>query len=191
MNKPIRLVALSGSLRKESFNTKLLLNALELLPEGVTAEVAPFADLPVYNGDMDLPLAKERPATVTAFREALAKADGILIASPEYNYSIPGGLKNAIDWASRGEDAPLLHKPVALIGTTPGMWGTSRMQLAFNAVFQFLDMRPVYKPEVLIADAKNKFDGEGRLIDEKARDLVRRKLQALKELILQMAKEPA
>lgn len=189
MNDTIHLVALSGSLRKDSYNTKLLHHAVESVPEGVTIEEVSIADIPLYNGDLDLPIASGRPTAVSAFREALSRADGLVIVSPEYNYSIPGPLKNAIDWASRGEDSPLLHKPVALMGATPGMWGTARMQLAFNAVFQFLDMRPVYKPEVLIADAKNKFDAAGKLTDEKAKDLIRRKLQALKELILQMSKE--
>lgn len=189
MNDTIHLVALSGSLRKDSYNTKLLHHAVQSVPEGVTIEEISIADIPLYNGDLDLPIASERPAAVRAFREALSRADGLVIVSPEYNYSIPGPLKNAIDWASRGEDSPLLRKPVALMGATPGMWGTARMQLAFNAVFQFLDMRPVYKPEVMIADAKNKFDTSGALTDEKAKDLVRRKLQALKALILQMSKE--
>lgn len=189
MRDTIHLVALSGSLRKDSYNTKLLRNALKMVPGGVTIEEVSFADVPLYNGDLDLPIAPERPAAVTAFREALSRADGLLIVSPEYNYSIPGPLKNAIDWASRGEDSPLLRKPVALMGTTPGMWGTARMQLAFNAVFQFLDMRPVYKPEVMIADAKHKFDEEGNLTDSKARDLIARKLQSLKELVLQLSRE--
>jgi chromate reductase len=92
-------------------------------------------------------------------------------------------LKNAIDWASRGEDSPLLHKPVAVMGATPGMWGTVRMQLAFQAVFLFLDMKPVQKPEVLIAGAATKFDSTGRLTDEKAIDLIKRKLEALKKLV--------
>lgn len=186
MNDTIHLVAMSGSLRKGSYNTMLLRNVLRMMPEGVTVEELSFADLPLYNGDLDLPIAAERPSAVAAFRDVLSRADGLVIVSPEYNYSIPGPLKNAIDWASRGEDSPLLHKPIALMGTTPGMWGTSRMQLAFNAVFQFLDMRPVYKPEVLIADARHKFDEAGNLTDAKARELIARKLQALKELVLQL-----
>ena len=113
----------------------------------------------------------------------LADADGILISSPEYNYSIPGGLKNAIDWASRGEDSPLLRKPIAVIGATIGLWGTTRMQMAFHNVFLFLDMKPVYKPEVLVAQAEKKFDKDGNLTDETTKKLVRQKLEALKELI--------
>jgi chromate reductase, NAD(P)H dehydrogenase (quinone) len=121
---------------------------------------------------------------VQQFREVLATADGFVFVSPEYNYSIPGGLKNAIDWASRGEDSPLLNKPVAVMGATPGMWGTVRMQTAFLPVFTFLNMKPVLKPEVLVAQASKKFDAKGKLIDDKAKDLVGQKLEALRVLIL-------
>src|SRR5450432_715728 len=146
MNFSMHWAGISGSLRKESFNTWLLHAVQELLPQGVTMDIISIADIPLYNADLDLPAAKERPGTVTAFREAMGKADGLVIVSPEYNYSIPGGLKNAIDWASRAEDSPLLKKPVALLSATPGMWGTVRMQQAFHPLFQYLNMRPVYQP---------------------------------------------
>jgi chromate reductase len=188
MEQNIHFVGISGSLRKGSYNTGLLNTAFELLPEGVSMEIADISDIILYNGDLDLPEVNERPAPVIRFRDILARADGLVIASPEYNYSIPGGLKNAIDWASRGEDSPLLNKPVAVMGATPGMWGTVRMQTAFNQVFQFLNMKPVFKPEVLIAQAKNKFDSNAKLTDEKSRELVKRKLQALKEFIVQSKK---
>jgi chromate reductase len=183
MSDYIQLVGLSGSLRKGSYNTFLLKAAAQLLPTDVSMEIMSIADIPLYNADLDLPAAKQRPEVVEHFRKMLADADGILISSPEYNYSIPGGLKNAIDWASRGEDSPLLRKPVAVIGATIGLWGTTRMQMAFHNVFLFLDMKPVYKPEVLVAQAEKKFDKEGNLIDEMAKKLVRQKLEALKELI--------
>ena len=108
MKKGIHITGISGSLRKVSFNSYLLNNLADLLPEGVALEIISFADLPLYNADLDIPASKERPATVTAFRNKLSTTDGLVIVSPEYNYSIPGGLKNAIDWASRGEDSPLL-----------------------------------------------------------------------------------
>ena len=186
MSATVHFVAISGSLRKGSFNTMLLHNAMELLPEGVTMEIASIADIPLYNADLDLPAVNERPQPVTLFRDTLAKADGIVLVSPEYNYSIPGGLKNAIDWASRGLDSPMLSKPVAVMGATIGMWGTVRMQLAFQPVFLFLDMKPVQKPEVLVAQAPQKFDDNGKLTDAFAIDLVRKKLQALKELVLEL-----
>lgn len=182
MERDIHFVGISGSLRKGSYNTSLLNTAAMLLPEGVTMEIVSISDLPHYNGDMDLPTASERPESVRKFRDAIAKADGILFASPEYNYSIPGALKNAIDWASRGEDSPMLRKSVAVIGATPGLWGTVRMQLAFLAVFQFLDMKPVLKPEVLVNQANKKFDESGKLTDQTSIDLLRKKLEALKTL---------
>jgi len=183
MSDYIQLVGLSGSLRKGSYNTMLLNSALQLLPTDVSMEIISIEDIPLYNGDLDLPSVKHRPQPVEHFRKMLADSDGILISSPEYNYSIPGGLKNAIDWASRGEDSPLLRKPVAVIGATTGLWGTTRMQVAFHNVFLFLDMKPVYKPEVLVAQAEKKFDKNGNLIDEMAKKLLKQKLEALKEMI--------
>ena len=183
MSDYIQLVGLSGSLRKGSYNTMLLKAAAQLLPADVSIEIISIEDIPLYNADLDLPAAKQRPEAVDHFRKMLTDADGILISSPEYNYSIPGGLKNAIDWASRGEDSPLLRKPVAVIGATTGLWGTARMQMSFHNVFLFLDMKPVYKPEVLVAQAEKKFDKDGNLIDETAKKLVRQKLEALKEMI--------
>jgi len=183
MSDFIQLVGMSGSLRKGSYNTMLLNAAAKLLPADVSMDIVSIEDIPLYNADLDLPAAKQRPEVVEHFRKMLTDADGILISSPEYNYSIPGGLKNAIDWASRGEDSPLLRKPVAVIGATPGLWGTVRMQMSFHNVFLFLDMKPVYKPEVLVAQAEKKFDKDGNLIDEMAKKLVKQKLEALKEMI--------
>jgi chromate reductase len=183
MSDYFQLVGISGSLRKGSFNTMLLKAASQVLPFNVSMEIISIEDIPLYNADLDLPSAKQRPQQVEHFRKMLTDADGILISSPEYNYSIPGGLKNAIDWASRGEDSPLLRKPVAVIGATTGLWGTTRMQLAFHNVFLFLDMKPVYKPEVLVAQAEKKFDKSGNLIDEVAKKILKQKLEALKEMI--------
>lgn len=180
MSKIVTIAGISGSLRKDSYNTMLLRAAQELLPEGMRLNILSIAELPLYNGDCDLPIANERPAVVTAFREELAKADGLLIVSPEYNYSIPGGLKNAIDWASRGDDSPLLNKPVSLMGATMGMWGTVRMQAAFNAIFQIMNMKPVYRPEVAVAKAHEKFDENGKFTDEFAKKLIRQNLENLK-----------
>jgi len=183
MSDYIQLIGISGSLRKGSYNTMLLKAASQLLSFNVSVQIISIEDIPLYNADLDLPSAKQRPRPVEHFRKMLTDADGILISSPEYNYSIPGGLKNAIDWASRGEDSPLLRKPVAVIGATTGLWGTTRMQLAFHNVFLFLDMKPVYKPEVLVAQAEKKFDKNGNLIDEMAKKLLKQKLEALKEMI--------
>jgi len=179
----MKIAALLGSLRKGSYNALLLKTAEGLLPEGVTLTLASIDGLPLYDGDLDLPTAHERPASVNTLRNTLADADAILIVSPEYNYSIPGGLKNAIDWASRGADSPLMHKPVALMGASPGLMGTVRMQLAFLPVFQFLNMQVVSKPEVLITQANTKFDEHGELTDAKAKELIAQKLLGLKALV--------
>lgn len=184
MSKPLHFAGISGSLRKGSYNTSLLRTCLDLLPEDTTMEIVPFDEIPLYNGDFDLPLSTTRPEQVNKFRESLAKADGIVIISPEYNYSIPGGLKNALDWASRGDDSPLLRKPVALMGATPGMWGTVRMQFAFHALFQAFDMKVVHKPEIMVAQAKSKFDESGTLTDAVTIGLVQKKLLALREMAL-------
>lgn len=184
MSSPITFLGISGSLRKGSYNTSLLQAALQLLPEDVSMDTFYIGDMPLYNADLDMPNASQRPAVVQQFREQLAKTDGLVICSPEYNYGIPGLLKNAIDWASRGEDSPLLGKPVVVMGATIGMWGTVRMQMVFHNIFLYLNMKPVYKPEVLIAKAMNKFDDKGNLTDTTSLDLVRKKLAALKQLIL-------
>ena len=189
MKSTIHFVALSGSLRRGSYNTLLLRNMQEWLPEGITMQTLSYADLPFYNADLDTPQAKQRPASVDRFREGLAAGDALVIVSPEYNYSIPGPLKNAIDWASRGEDSPLLRKPVAVMGATPGMWGTVRMQLAFQSVFLFLDMKPVLKPEVLIAQCASKYDEHGHFLDEMGKKIVVQKLEALKALAQQVSGE--
>ncbi len=184
MKKDIHFAGISGSLRKDSYNTRLLKNVVNLLPSDVSMEILSFEDLPLYNADYDLPASQERPAVVAAFRNKLAEADALVIVSPEYNYSIPGGLKNAIDWASRGEDSPLLKKPVSVMGATTGLWGTVRMQLAFHSLFQFLNMQPVYKPEVLLAGAKEKFDTAGNLKDEQTKDIIRKNLENLRHVVL-------
>jgi chromate reductase, NAD(P)H dehydrogenase (quinone) len=184
MSEQIKLVGISGSLRKGSYNTALLNTAATLLPQDVTMEIFSISDIPPYNADLDMPAAKQRPNRVQQLRDLLTASDGLLICSPEYNYSIPGLLKNAIDWASRGEDSPLLGKPVAVMGATISMWGTVRMQMAFHNIFLYLNMKPVYKPEVLIAKAESKFDDKGNLTDTTSLDLVRKKLEALKQLIL-------
>lgn len=179
MEKKIKVVGLCGSLRKGSYNAMLLEVAGKLLPKDVTFEIVDYANVPIYNADEDTPLVNDRPSSVTKFRDALAEADAFIIASPEYNFSIPGGLKNAIDWASRGKDSPLLNKPVAVMGATQGMWGTVRMQTAFLPVFTFLNMNPILQPEVLIAQAQNKFDENGLLTDTRTVEIIQKKLNNL------------
>lgn len=188
-SEPIHLVGISGSLRKDSYNTALLKNVEKLLLQGMTMEILSIGDLPLYNGDEDLPAVSRRPETVEKFRHGLSKAAGIIIVSPEYNYSIPGVLKNAIDWASRGEDSPMLNKPVALMGASPAQMGTVRMQLALLPVLQYLNMQVVYKPEIMLAQAHKKFDDQKMLNDSFTQDLIVQKLQALEQLIINNGKK--
>lgn len=188
MRDRIHLVGISGSLRKGSYNTQLLNSLQDLLPGGVTMEIAEIGNLPLYNADLE---TEGLPESVTAFREALSGADAFVFVSPEYNYSVPGTLKNAIDWGSRSEDHPFSGKPVALMGATQGMWGTVRMQMAFRPIFQFLNMIPVNKPEVLVAQAPTKFNAAGKLSDESTISIVRQQLEELKKATrqYQMVKE--
>lgn len=181
----LKFVGLSGSLRRDSFNTKLLKVAAQLLPDNVMMEIVEFRNLPLYDGDFE---GENRPQSVKDFRAKITEADALVIVSPEYNYSIPGGLKNAIDWASRGKDSPLIGKPVTIMGATIGLWGTARLHLAFLPVFKFLNMFPVNKPEVMIAQAEQKFDVDGNLTDDVAKKLITQNLEALKKLTLQLQK---
>lgn len=183
---PRRVLALCGSLRRGSFNRGLLDAATELAPVGMTVERWPtIGDLPIYDADLDPSYAPrvEAPAAVVRLREAAHAADAFLIATPEYNYSIPGGLKNALDWLSRPlAEQPFRGRPVALMGATGGMSGTMRAQYHLRQCFVFLDAPLVQQPEVLCAVAAQKFDADARLTDETTRGLVARLLVALDRL---------
>lgn len=178
------MAGISGSLRAGSYNTMLLKAAAGLAPEGMKIEIVPISEIPLYNGDYDLPIATSRPESVERFRAVLAAADGILLVTPEYNHSVPGVLKNAMDWASRGTDSPLSGKPVAMMGASSGSAGTSRAQAAWLPLFQIMNMKYSPQPEVLVSKAQDKFDGEGSLTDEVVRKIISRNLQALRETIL-------
>jgi chromate reductase len=180
----MKIAGLCGSLRKDSYNKKLLLAVKDLLPEGMELSIVHFDNLPLFNEDLDAPNAVPSPA-VTAFRTALTDADAFLIVSPEYNYSIPGGLKNALDWASRGQNNPLIGKPLSLMGATLGAWGTVRMQQSLLSFFRLFNMKLVNQPEILVAQAHTKFDEQGRFTDEQAKVYIRQNLENLKKLIVQ------
>jgi chromate reductase len=163
----IRIVAFAGSLRKGSFNRALLRAARELAPEGMTVEPIEIGQLPFYNADVE---AEGDPPSVAAFKSRLDEADGILIATPEYNDGVPGVLTNAIDWGSRLPGrAPLTGKPVALAGASPGQIGTARAQLHLRQLLNHVRARPLPPPELLVAHAHPKFDAELRLTDESTR----------------------
>ncbi|HYD30958.1 MAG TPA: NAD(P)H-dependent oxidoreductase [Azospirillaceae bacterium] len=176
MADSVRILGISGSLRKGSYNTAALNAAIHLCPEGVTIEVFDIAAIPLYNEDVR---EQGLPDPVQRFRDRLAASDAVLFVSPEYNYSMPGVLKNAIDWASRPPNPPFDGKPVAIMGASPGMLGTARMQYHLRQSLVFLNALPVNKPEVMISNCGTKFDAEGNLTDAKTREMITRLLTAL------------
>lgn len=172
----MHLLGISGSLRKDSFNTAALRACQQLLPDGVRLSLFDIAPIPLYNEDLR---AQGFPAAVEDLRRQIAAADALIIATPEYNYSVPGVLKNAIDWASRPPQQPFDNKPIALIGATPGGLGTSRSQYHLRQVFIYLNGQLLNRPEVMIALAPSKFDAQGRLTDQATADQLRNMLDAL------------
>ena len=171
----LHVLGISGSLRRASYNTALLRAAAELMPPGMTLEIFDLAPLPLFNQDAEKPF----PEAVVELRTRLAQADALLIATPEYNSSISGALKNAIDWASRPPKQPLAGKPVAIMGVSTGNFGTVRAQLHLRQVLTHVGALPLGKPEVLVARAEQAFDAEGRLVDAAARGFLQDLLAAL------------
>jgi chromate reductase len=169
MADAFNILGISGSLRKGSFNTMALRAAQKLLPQGAAMETAEIGNLPLYNDDVR---AAGFPPAVQALRDKIAAADALLIVTPEYNYSIPGVLKNAIDWASRPPDQPFNNKAIAIMGASPGMIGTARAQYHLRQCFVFLNGCIVNKPEVMIGAASTRFSEAGELIDENTKKLI-------------------
>jgi chromate reductase len=179
MDTPITVLGICGSLRKLSINRGLLRAARQLAPEGVTVETFDLLGIPPFNQDDEA----NPPALVTEFKARIRAADAILFATPEYNYSIPGVLKNAIDWASRPYgDSAWAGKPAAIMGASPGMQGTARAQYHLRQCFVFLDVHTVNQPEAMISLAGQRSDAEGNLTDAKSRQVVANLLAALAAL---------
>jgi chromate reductase len=174
------IVGLCGSLRKASINRHALRLAGELMPATMKLDIVEWRELPVFDGDV---LAAGFPPAVTALRERLRRADGVLVATPEYNFSVPGGLKNAIDWVSRGDDQPFALKPVAIVTASPGPVGGARVQYDLRKVFLFLNAATLVKPEVFIGMAGTKFDAEGRCTDEGTRKFLGAQMVAFEQWI--------
>ena len=172
----ISVLGICGSLRKASYNTAALRTAIALKPANMAVTVADISQIPPYNEDVR---AEGFPPPVETLRRQIAAADALLFACPEYNYSMSGVLKNAIDWASRPPDQPFAGKPCAIIGAAAGMAGSARAQYDLRRSCVFLDMHPLNKPEVLIGQAQTKFDAEGNLLDEVAKNLIRDLMAAL------------
>jgi chromate reductase len=181
----IRVLGISGSLRQGSYNSAALRAAREAAPAGMVIEIYEgLGEIPPYNED--LRQGGSFPAPVQDLRARIKAADALLIVTPEYNYSIPGVLKNAIDWASRPPEQPFDGKPIAIMGASPGVLGTARAQYHLRQICVFLDMHPVNKPEVFIAQAASKFDAQGRLTDQTARDLIAQLLVALRDWTIRL-----
>ena len=175
MADSINILGIAGSVRKASFNKAALRAAQKLVPEGASIEIFDIGGLPGFNQDEE----KNPPAKVTELKAKIRAADAILFVTPEYNYSIPGVLKNAIDWASRPYgDSAWNGKPVAVMGASVGVIGTARAQYHLRQVFVFLDMDAVNQPEVMI-NASKSFDAEGNLTDQQTRDLISKLLASL------------
>ena len=146
----LKVLGISGSLRAKSFNSGALRAAQELVPEGMSIDIADISGVPLYNGDVE---ADGMPEAVVRLRDQIREADGLLIVTPEYNYSIPGVLKSAIDWASRPPDQPFDAKPMAIMGASPGGSGTMRCQYQLRQAFIFLNGLIMNRPEVMISGA--------------------------------------
>ncbi len=159
----INILAIVGSLRDGSVNRGALQAAIDQTPAGVTVSEAAIGDIPLFNEDTQ---AAGFPEAVTRLGQQIGRADAVLFVTPEYNYSIPGVLKNAIDWVSRLPDQPFAGKAAAIMGVSPGNTGTARAQYHLRQIGIFLDLHFLNKPEVMIGQSMTKFDASGRLTDE-------------------------
>lgn len=185
----LKIAAIAGSLREGSFNKMLIREAERLAPDEFEFTILEIGDLPLFNEDVE---QAHFPESATRLKRGLADADGLLIATPEYNYGIPGALKNAIDWASRPYgDSALEDLPVALVGASVGMVGTARAQLALRDCFVFTQSPVLPGPEVLIGRASDQFDENGRLVSEDTEDFVRDLLERFGTFVRNLRREPA
>ncbi|MCE9684634.1 NAD(P)H-dependent oxidoreductase [Shewanella sp. AS16] len=172
----LNVIAISGSLRQGSYNSATLRAAQTLAPAGMKIEIADISDIPIYNQDIK---DKGIPKSVEALVAQVLAADAILFATPEYNYSVSGVLKNCIDWLSRCNPMPLADKPAAIVSASIGRFGGARAQYDLRRILIYLDVHFVNKPEVMIASAGTHFDADGHLIDVDTREHLARLLQSL------------
>ncbi|MGI9371754.1 MAG: NADPH-dependent FMN reductase [Hyphomicrobiales bacterium] len=173
----MKILAFSGSLRKGSTNTGLLRAAADMAPSHVEITIAEWSAIPIYDGDEET--ANGVPDSVEALATQMREADGFLFSVPEYNFSIPGGFKNAIDWLSRVKNQPFAGKPSAIMGSAAGPMGTGRMQYELRKVLGALGADLILKPEVFVGAAFTKFDDEGRFTDEDGRKFIAQLVDAL------------
>lgn len=183
----IEILAFAGSLRKESYNKAVLRAAKELAPDSLHIEIFDLQGIPLYNADVE---ANGDPDRVAEFKNALLKADGVLIATPEYNHGVPAVTKNAVDWASRPpKSAPLNQKPVGILGASPGITGSARGQSQLRQAFEFTNSYCMPQPEILVYRAHQKFDDDGNLTDEATRKYLGQYLEALYDWVYSFTKQ--
>lgn len=187
-DKQYHFIAISGSLRKGSYNTMALKALQKLCPSNITVEQVFFDKIPMYNADLH---TEQLPEEVVPLVHKIKESDGVIIVSPEYNYSIPGALKNAIDVVSRHPDKPFSEKAVAIMGASQGQIGTARMQYHLRQVMVFLNAFVINKPEIMIGNAQHKFDTDGNLTDELVIKQIPQLLLSLARLSDKMGHEPA
>jgi chromate reductase len=174
-DRPLRVAGIAGSLRRASFNRGLLRAAIEAAPDGMTILPLEIRELPHYDADLDV---DGGPEAVREFKAHIIAADGLLLATPEYNYSMSGVLKNALDWASRAPERAMQNKPVAIMGATPGRWGTVRSQMALRQMLVFPACRVLSAPLLQVAGARDHFDADGNLTDAETREQLAGLLEA-------------
>ena len=185
--KNLSVISICGSLRSGSYNGIVQRALPALAPEGLVVRPAPsFSEFPLYNADVQT--ASGFPAAVNALADAIRAADGVIIVTPEYNFSIPGGLKNAIDWVSRVQNQPFAGKPIALQSASPGPLGGGRVQYDLRRAMVFLDAFVLNKPEIFIGSCASKLDEKtGEIKDEATRGLIKQQLAAFASFIAQVA----
>jgi chromate reductase len=168
---PLRIVGIAGSLRRGSWNRRLLEAARGLAPAGLHVDLVDLADIPLYDGDLDTD--DRRPESVRRLKQLVAEADGVLFATPEYNHSVPGVLQNAIDWVSRpAMKSPLAGKPVAIMGSSPGALGAARAQQQLKLVLMSTLAQVMPHPGVSVGMVAEKFDESGNLVHEPTRQFL-------------------
>ena len=183
--RPITVLGFAGSLRQGSLNRALLRAAVEAAPEGVRFETFDLAAVPLYNGDVE---AAGDPDGVRAFKDAIRAADAVLMVTPEYNHGVPGVMKNAIDWASRPPQGSVLdRKPVGIVGASPGITGSARGQSQLRQAFEFTNSYAMPQPELLVFRAHEKFDAEGRLVDNPTRERLAAYLAAFADWVRRLS----
>ena len=189
MAERLKIAAIAGSLREGSYNKMLIREAMRLAPSEIEFTTLEIGDLPLFNEDVE---HSHLPESATVLKRGLADADGLIISTPEYNYGVPGVLKNAVDWASRPPgESPLEDLPIALMGASMGMGGTARAQLALRDSFVFTRSLVLPGPEVLVARASGQFDDNGRLTSKDTEDFVRDLVERFAAFVRRWQREPA